>query len=45
MGVARLNLHMFIRKLKNRSGSISVQLISKTRCKYKVVKTIKQNKK
>jgi len=31
---------MFIRKLKNRSGSISVQIISKSRGKYKVVKTI-----
>ena len=31
---------MFIRKLKNRSGSISVQIISKTTGKYKVIKTI-----
>lgn len=31
---------MFIRKLKNRSGSISVQIISKSSGKYKVVKTI-----
>ena len=31
---------MFIRKLKNRSGSISVQIISKNKGKYKVVKTI-----
>lgn len=31
---------MFIRKLKNRSGSISVQIISKSGGKYKVVKTI-----
>ena len=31
---------MFLRKLKNRSGSISVQIISKERGKYKVVKTI-----
>ena len=31
---------MFLRKLKNRSGSISVQIISKTGGKYKVVKTI-----
>ena len=29
-----------MRKLKNRSGSISVQIISKARGKYKVVKTI-----
>jgi transposase len=31
---------MFLRKLKNRSGSISVQIISKTSGKYKVVKTL-----
>jgi len=31
---------MFIRKLKNRLGSISVQIISKERVQYKVVKTI-----
>ena len=31
---------MFLRKLKNRSGSISVQIISKSGGKYKVVKTI-----
>lgn len=31
---------MFLRKLKNRSGSISVQIISKNNGKYKVVKTI-----
>lgn len=31
---------MFLRKLKNRSGSISVQIISKPGGKYKVVKTI-----
>ena len=31
---------MFLRKLKNRSGSISVQIISKSSGKYKVVKTI-----
>lgn len=35
---------MFIRKLKNRSGSISVQLISKSQGKYKVVKTIGSGK-
>ena len=40
MGVANLYLGMFIRELKNRSGRISVQLITKTRGKYKVVKTI-----
>lgn len=31
---------MFLRQLKNRSGSISVQVISKSHGKYKVVKTI-----
>ena len=31
---------MFLRKLKNRSGSISVQIISKSGGKYKVIKTI-----
>lgn len=31
---------MFLRKLKNRSGSTSVQIISKSSGKYKVVKTI-----
>ncbi len=34
---------MFIRKLKNRSGSISIQIISKSKGKYKVVKTIGSN--
>ncbi len=40
MGVASLFLRMFLRKLKNRSGSVSVQIISKERGKYKVLKTI-----
>lgn len=31
---------MFLRKLKNRSGSTSVQIISKSGGKYKVIKTI-----
>ena len=35
---------MFIRKLKNRSGSISVQIISKESQKYKVVKTLGSSK-
>ena len=35
---------MFIRKLKNRSGSISVQIITKESQKYKVVKTIGSSK-
>ncbi len=40
MGVASLFLKMFLRKLKNRSGSTSVQIISKANSKYKVLKTI-----
>ncbi|HVK96697.1 MAG TPA: IS1634 family transposase [Flavisolibacter sp.] len=43
-GVARVVLLMFLRKLKNRSGSTSVQIISKTNGKYKVVKTIGSGK-
>ncbi len=39
MGVARFHL-MFVRKLKNRSGSLSVQVIQKVKRRYKVVKTI-----
>ena len=35
---------MFLRKLKNRSGSISVQIISKASGKYHVVKTIGSSK-
>jgi len=31
---------MFVRKKQNKSGSVSIQIISKTRRKYKVVKTI-----
>lgn len=34
---------MFLRKKKNKSGSISIQIISKQRGKYKVVKTIGNN--
>ena len=40
MGVPRLFLVMFLRKKANRSGSTSVQLISKAHGKYKVIKTI-----
>ena len=40
MSVLNLNLVMFIRKKKNKSGSHSVQIISKVRGKYKVVTTI-----
>ena len=35
-----LLLHMFLRKKKNSSGSVSVQIISKSSGKYKVVKTL-----
>lgn len=35
---------MFVRKLKNRSGSYSVQIISKSRGKYQVLKTIGSSK-
>lgn len=31
---------MFVRKKKNKSGSVSIQIISKNRRKYKVIKTI-----
>ena len=44
MGVASLFLGMFIRKLKNRSGSRSVQIISKSGGKYKVITTIGSGK-
>ena len=44
MGVASLFLGMFIRKLKNRSGSQSVQIISKAGGKYKVITTIGSGK-
>jgi transposase len=40
MGVPPLYLMMFLRKKKNKSGSISIQIISKQRGKFKVVKTI-----
>jgi transposase len=40
MGVQIVILGMFLRKKKNSSGSISVQIISKSSGKYKVVKTI-----
>lgn len=40
MGVPWLSLHMFVRKKQNKSGSVSVQIISKTSGKYKVFKTI-----
>ena len=31
---------MYVRELKNRSGSVSIQIISKLKGKYKVVKTV-----
>ena len=31
---------MFVRKKKNKSGTLSIQIISKTRGKYKVIRTI-----
>lgn len=40
LGVPRLFLGMFLRKKKNRSGSVSIQIISKTGGKYKVVNSI-----
>ncbi|MGC1389609.1 MAG: IS1634 family transposase [Bacteroidales bacterium] len=40
MGVASYLYGMFLRKLKNRSGSVSVQIISKSSGKYKVLRTI-----
>ena len=38
LGVAKKNI-MFVREVKNRSGSISIQIISKARGRYRVVKT------
>lgn len=40
LGVARVFSGMFLRRLKNRSGSTSVQIISKSGGRYKVVRTI-----
>jgi transposase len=40
VGVPQVYLGMFLRKKKNNSGSTSVQIISKGRGKYKVIKTI-----
>ncbi len=39
-GVPLLYLHMFLRKKKNLSGSTSIQIISKTTGKYRVLKTV-----
>jgi len=40
MGVASVYLQIFLRKLKNRSGSTSIQIISKSSGKYRVLKTV-----
>lgn len=40
MGVPFVFLGMFLRKKSNKSGRVSVQIISKHRGKYKVVQTI-----
>ena len=40
MGASRVYLGMFLRKKKNKSGSTSVQIISKARGTYKVIKSI-----
>ena len=40
MGVPIVYLCMFLREKKNSSGSVSIQIISKSSGKYKVVKTI-----
>ena len=40
MGASRVHLGMFLRKKKNKSGSTSVQIISKARGTYKVIKSI-----
>ncbi len=40
MGVPGLFLGVFLRKKKNKSGSVSVQIISKSRGRYRVIQTI-----
>lgn len=40
MGAARYYYAMFVRKNRNRSGSVSVQIISKSGGRYQVIKTI-----
>lgn len=44
MGVPDINLWVFVRKKPNKSGIISVQVISKTEGKYTVIKTIGSSK-
>lgn len=40
MGVPGLYLHMFVRKKKNKSGLVSIQVIDKSTGSYRVIKTI-----
>ena len=40
MGVPMLFLSMFLRKKKNKSGSFSIQIISKANGKYAVISSI-----
>jgi hypothetical protein len=40
MGAPGLNWGMFLRKKKNKSGSVSVQIISKAQGSYQVVKSL-----
>lgn len=44
MGVPGLTLRVFVRKKPNKSGVVSVQVISKSQGKYEVVKTIGSSK-
>lgn len=44
LGVPMLFLAMFLRKKKNTSGSTSVQIVSKARGKYRVLKTVGSSK-
>jgi hypothetical protein len=39
-GVLLVNLSVFIRKKKNKSGSVSIQIIDKSSGRYKVVKVV-----
>ena len=39
MGVAKCII-MFVREVKNRSGSVSIQIISKAGSRYRVIKTV-----
>jgi hypothetical protein len=44
VGVPAIPLWMFVRKKPNKSGVVSVQVISKVGGKYQVVKTIRSSK-